>query len=139
ADADVAAAAGENGGVDANQLATKVHQGAAGITRVDGRIRLDEILVAVRIDSRAGQAADDAGGDGMLEAERVADGQHKVTHFDFGGIAERDLHQAGAFRFDLQHGDVGGLIAADDFGFQVTAVLQRYGDFARVLDHARVG
>src|SRR6202007_2978814 len=125
---------GENRGVDANQLAAQVHQCAAGIARVDGGVRLDEILVAVGVDARAGQAADDAGGDRVLQAEGVADGEHKVADLNLGRVAESDLHQA-AVAFDFQHGNVRRLVASDDLGLQIAAVLEGNGDFARVLHH----
>ena len=54
ADADVAAAAREDGGVDADQLASQIDERAAGVARIDRGVGLDEILVAVRIDSRSG-------------------------------------------------------------------------------------
>ena len=40
------------------------------------------------------EAADDAGGDGVLEAEGIADGDHEVADLEPRGVAERDLDQA---------------------------------------------
>ena len=45
ADALVAAAAAEDGGVDADQPAVGVHERAAGVAGIDGGVGLDEILV----------------------------------------------------------------------------------------------
>src|SRR5580658_9702207 len=47
ADADVAAAARQNRGVDADQLAAQIDQRAAGVARIDRGVGLDEVLVAV--------------------------------------------------------------------------------------------
>ena len=44
ADAVVAAAGADDGGVDADEPAFGIHQRAAGIAGVDGRVGLDEIL-----------------------------------------------------------------------------------------------
>ena len=54
ADADVAAAAGEarghDAGVDADDLAPHVDERAAAVAAVDGRVGLDEVLVALGVD-----------------------------------------------------------------------------------------
>ena len=72
------------------------------------------------------------------EAERIADGDDEVARprpsrnrRARSGRALSDLH--------LEHRDIGGLVAADDFGLQVAAVLQGDGDLARVLDDVGVG
>src|SRR5262249_4740675 len=67
----------QDGGVDSDQLTAQVDERAARIAGVDGGIRLDEVLVAVRIDARAGQAADDPRGDRVLQPEGIADGDPK--------------------------------------------------------------
>ena len=56
ADADVAAGGAEDRGVDADQLAAQVDQRAAGVARVDRRVGLDEVLVAVAVDAACGRA-----------------------------------------------------------------------------------
>ncbi len=137
-DADVAAAAREDGGVDADELTAQIHQGTAGVARVDGGVGLDEVLVAVRIDAGAGQAADDSGCNGVLQTERVADRQHEIADLDLARITEADLHEC-AVALHFQYGDIRRLVAADDFRFQVAAILQRDGDLARVLDDVCVG
>src|SRR5581483_4372960 len=103
ADADVAAAAGEDGRVDADQLASQIDESAAGVAWIDRRIGLNEVLVPVGIDARAGQAADDSGGDRMLQAEGVADRDHEVPDLHPGRITQRNLHQIGAFHLEYGH------------------------------------
>lgn len=39
-----AAPTAQNGGIDAHHLALDVHKGAAGIPRIDRRVRLDKVL-----------------------------------------------------------------------------------------------
>ena len=62
------------------------------------------------------QGGDDAAGDGAVEAERVADRDHRVADFDLRGVAERERVQLVGGRVDLEQGDVGGRVGADDFG-----------------------
>src|SRR5690606_3071489 len=75
------AAAFGDGGVDADELAARVHEGAAGVARVDRRVRLDEILVRGKAEAPADRA-DDAERDGMAQAERVADREHDVPDLE---------------------------------------------------------
>ena len=122
----------QDGAVDADELAPEVHQRAAGVARIDGGVGLDEVLVAVRVDAGAPQAADDAGGDGVLQAERIADGDDEVADLELGGVAERHLREA--FRRNLEHGDVRRHVAADHRGGQVAAVLQGHRDLGGVIN-----
>src|SRR5882672_10694093 len=52
ADTHVPAASRKNGRRDAEQLSFEVHEGAAGVARVDGGVRLDEILVSSNTEIR---------------------------------------------------------------------------------------
>jgi hypothetical protein len=61
--ADITAAGRQDCGVDADQLATQVHQRPARIARVDRGIGLDEILVAFDSKSAPAERAHDPRGD----------------------------------------------------------------------------
>ena len=76
-------------GVDADQLADRVDQGAAGVAAIDGRIGLDEIYVLA--DGQIGSTgrADDAHGDRLAQSQRVADRKHHITDAQAAGIGER--------------------------------------------------
>ena len=74
-----AARPGVDGGVDTHQMAVHVHQCTARVSRVDGRIGLDEIFKGVDAQLGSTQCADDAPRDGLTHAEGVADGQHLVA------------------------------------------------------------
>jgi hypothetical protein len=90
ANSDIAATRGKDRGVDADKLTPQVHQRAARITWVDGRICLDEILVSLFAYTRATERADNAGRHRLAKAKRIADGDHEVadvkpitiTHWD---------------------------------------------------------
>ena len=76
ADADVAGDRAEDRGGDADQAAAQVEEAAAGVAGVDRGVDLDhrDALVV-----GAADGADDAGGDGVLEAEGAADGEDLVA------------------------------------------------------------
>ena len=85
-----AAAAREDRGVDADEPAVHVDQGAAGIAGIDGRVGLDEELIVGDADLGAGQRRDDAAGHRLADAERIADGEHQIAHLEAVGVAELD-------------------------------------------------
>ena len=90
ADADRTAAAAVDRRVDADQFATHVDQGAAGIARIDRRIGLDEEAEIGDAYIRTRKRRDDAAGHRLADAERVAHGQHQVADLDRIGIADRE-------------------------------------------------
>ena len=67
-------------GVDPDDLGVAVGQRATRVARVDGRIGLDHVDgdACVVVDGPV-DGADDAGGDGLLEPERAADGDGHLT------------------------------------------------------------
>src|SRR3954447_9600257 len=84
-DADIARASPprartEQCGVDADQLAVKADQSAAGVARIDRRIGLDE-AARIRLPEWTIGRADDAAGDGLAEAERIADSDDIIADF----------------------------------------------------------
>ena len=120
ADADVAAAAaaGLDLRVDPDHLAVGVDQRAAGVAGVDRRVGLDHVgdREAVGRLDLALQGGDDAAGHGAVEAEGVADRDHRVADFDFDGVAEGERVQLVRRRVDLEQGEVGRRVGADHFG-----------------------
>src|SRR5215211_3439177 len=90
ADPDVAASRGKDSGVDADELSAHVDQRAARIARIDRRIGLDEILVALLADTRATEGAHKPRCHGLPEAEWIADRNHEVTDFEAITVAQRD-------------------------------------------------
>ena len=107
-------AGADDRGVDADQLAAQVDQRAARIARIDRGVGLDEVLVAFDAEAAAAERADDARGHGLAEAEGIADGDHEIADLELVGVADRQRDQV--VRLDLQHGDVGPGIAADQLG-----------------------
>src|SRR6185437_5494483 len=110
-----------------------VDEGAARIAGVDGRVRLDVVLVVIGAEPGALQSADDPGGHRVRQAERIADRHDEIAHRQPGGIAQPDLPEA--VRIDLYHRDVGLRIYSDDPAFEIAAVLEGDGDAGRVFPH----
>jgi hypothetical protein len=68
----------------------------------------------------------------VSKTERIANGDHEVPHPGLLRVCQFDLGEA--FRLDLDDGDVGRRIGADDLRRIGPVVLQRDGDLLRVLD-----
>ena len=65
---------------------------------------------------RTVQAGDDAGGERALKAEGIADGEYPLAHQEIRRIAGLDGKERIGRGVDLQHGHVGGRIAANRVG-----------------------
>ena len=121
-------------GVDADDFAAEVDQRPAGVAGVDGGVGLDPVIepagfVAADvgfIDVAFG-IGDDAGGDGAREAVGGAKGHDGLADGDFGGVAQRGPLEGefAGFEFihiELEDGEVGPVVGADEFGFDMFAV-----------------
>ena len=71
----------------------------------------------------APQAGDDAGGEGEVEAEGIADGDDPLADGDARRVAERQGREVASRRVDAQHGHVGGLVDAEDARLDLVAGL----------------
>src|SRR5437899_11850237 len=88
ADTDIATRLAEDGGIDADDLAAHVQQRSARVSRIDGGIGLNEVIVRSRANLTS-LGADNAGGDRVIEAERIANGQHPLAYLKPVRISER--------------------------------------------------
>ena len=113
---------GDDRGVDADDLAARVEQRAAGVAGIERRVGLQDVVdqPAGAGGEGAAERADDAGGDGVVEAERIADGDGDLADADFAGIGEAEVVQVG--QIDAQDGEVGVGIVADEVGARFAAV-----------------
>ncbi|MCY1234110.1 hypothetical protein D9M72_466820 [compost metagenome] len=111
ADALGATGLGEDRGVDADQVAAGVDQGAAGVAGVDRGVGLDEVFVGVQAQLVAAGGADNAHGHGLADTEGVADGERDIADADVVRAAEGDGRQI--LEVDLQHRQVGLRVAAN--------------------------
>jgi hypothetical protein len=110
--------------------------GPPGIAFVDRRVDLQEIVVRP-LANVAALAGNDAGGDSVAQAERIADGDDPIA--DPRRILGKGHKGIVALLCDLQQGEIGFGIRADDLCVQDSAVAQRHGDGRGVLDDVIVG
>src|SRR5437867_3573997 len=136
-DAFVTARPGEDRSVDADELPFEVHQRAAGVPRVDGRIGLDEVLIVRDAHIAAPQGADDAHRDGLRKPEGAADRQDDVAHLELVVVAPLEVRQVRGF--DLDDRQIGLRIHADDLGRMFLLVRQIDLDVGGAIDHVVVG
>src|SRR6202041_1820874 len=101
----------KNGAVDTDDLATHIEQRAAGVTLVDGGVGLEEFDATVGHRPTA-LGADNALGDGRLQAKGITDGEDHLPDVHLVTVPEgQRLDLVGG---DFQHGNVGFLIRADE-------------------------
>src|SRR5262249_21162608 len=82
---------------------------------------------------------DDAARDGVVEAERVADGDDRVADLHAGGVGQRERLDLRGRRVDVDDGDVGADVGTDDGRLVGGAVVELHRDGARAVDDVVVG
>src|SRR4029079_4374396 len=137
ADADRTAGGRDDQRVDADDVAIEVEQRTAGIAAVDGGVGLDIAVIRPRGDV-AVLGRDDTGRHRAAEAERIADRDHPVAEAQLVGVAELYGDQR-LRRLDLQHGEVGLLVDANQVGLDLGAVVEDDVDLVGVRDDVVVG
>ena len=110
--------------------------GPAGIAPVDRRVDLQEPVIGAVADVAA-LGRDNAGGHGAAKAVRIADRHHPVA--DSRHLLGETHERVVAGLVDLDHGDVGLRVGADDLGVEGLAVIHSHGDGLGVLHHMIVG
>jgi hypothetical protein len=108
--------------VDADQIAVHVHQRAPRIAGIDRRIGLNKILECVDAQMAAAERADDAGSDGLADAERIADRKHDVADARLLGL--REGHRRQVLQIELEHGKIRIRIAADHLRLGAARILR---------------
>ena len=99
-----------DGGVDADEAAAAVEQRAAGVAGVDGGVGLDRCFdrASRRRSGSCGRARrDDAGGERLVEAEGVADGEDFLPDLEVAARADAGIGRSlSRGRVDLENGQV---------------------------------
>jgi len=139
ADADRAARAREDRGVDAGQPSGEVDQCAAGIARIDGGVGLNEELIIGDADLGARQRRDDTVRHRLPDAKRIADGEHDVAHLQRVGIGEVEERKALVAVLDAQHREIAALILQHQSGFELALVGERDLHLVGAFDDVIVG
>jgi len=121
--------------IDAHDLALDVDEGSAGVTLVDGRVSLDEIVdIAVRTAISA-HGAHDARRHRRHKAERAAEGDGPVSYLYFRGIAQLGYHDIGIACFEFHEGDILALVGSHKCAGEFSAVAHYDGDLLSVARH----
>ncbi len=75
----------------------------------------------------------DAARNRLADTEWIADGEHQITHLNLVGISQ-SKHRELLLRLDLQHREIGRLVAQQYPAFKLTPVGKRDLDFVCILD-----
>src|SRR5215469_8343824 len=137
--------AGSRGAVDrrvhADEPSGAVEQWPTGVSRVDGCIRLDEMLdeIAVFCGEGAVERRDDPRRQCPVEAERIADGVDFLAHQQIVARADRNRYRGAGRNPNPQNGDVVRAADADQCGGIVFSVGKSDGGRRCVRDDVQVG
>jgi hypothetical protein len=126
--------------VDADHATARVEERSAGVTVVDRGVGLDRVIDAesVRRLDRAPGGADDPRGHGAGEPVGAADRKRRVAHADVRRASESQRVELVRSRVDVDDGEVGRGVGADDRRIGPAAVGERDGHVVRSGDDVRV-
>jgi hypothetical protein len=125
ADPHIAATRRKDGSIDADKLAPQVHQRAAGIPRIDGRIRLYEILISLLADSGATKGTDNTRRNSLAETEWIAHSDHEITDIEPIAIAHLDgLERMRSLQ--AEYGQICARVTPDELSHYAAPVLRHY-------------
>ena len=127
---------GENGHIDADYFATQVHQGSARISRIDRRIRLEEI--ALVIGQRPLFGRNDSLRHGFAKAEWIANRQYDLPHLGLRRIAQFQGNKR-LIRINFQHCNIQQRILADEACRIRFPTMKRHPNLLLSGDHMMIG
>ncbi len=116
-----------------------IDQRAAGIARIDRGIGLDEELVVGDADLGAGERRDDAVGDGLPDAEGIADRQHDVADLQLVGVGQIERRELLLHALEPQDRQIAAGILEHDLGLEFPLVGERHLDLVGALDDVDIG
>ncbi len=114
-------------GVHADEPAGGVEKRSARVAGVDGGVGLNNVFdgqFSERHDSPA-QRADDAGGERLIEPERIADGHHRLADLQVIARAQWNGAELGSGKVDLEDGQVLVGCGADESGVECGLIAKR--------------
>src|SRR6185503_21103516 len=123
--------------VEPHEFSARIDERAARVAEIDRGVGLDEVLEGADAELAAPGRADDALGHRLPEAERVADGEHRLADAQFVGATDR--HDRQRAEADLEDREVRVRIDADESRRAGLAVLQLHLDLLRLCYHMEVG
>src|SRR5262249_11223643 len=127
---------GQDHGVDADDLSTRVQQRPAGVAGIDGSVGLDGLVNESSRSAHGADGADDAAGPGSVQSKRIADGKYLLSYHQTLRIA--DLGSGHRLDGNLNHSQIVGRIGPHNLGLVFFFVAGSDLKLARVLDHVIV-
>ena len=124
----------DNGGGNPHHFAPQVDEGAAAVSRIDGGIGLEEVVVRPRADDPP-RGADDALRHRVGKSEGVSDGKDPVAHPHLVGITQGDRGKVLRRRRYLDQGKVGLRVPPYHLCLKLPAVHEAHGDLVRPPHH----
>ncbi len=126
-----------------DHLGREVHQRPARVARVDLGVGLDVVAHAaarhLHVPPHLPLAADDAGGDRLIEAERAADRQHPLADLQLVVVAETRRHQIARRLVEPDDRDVGLRVHPQRLGGELAPVAEGHLDVGGARDDVAVG
>jgi len=126
--------------VDPDDLASRRHERSAGVTWIERRVRLDDVVhqPAAPRPKRSAARADDAARDRAFEAVRIPNRDGDLTDPDGIGIAERHERQVAFVLGRAEEREIGIGIVADHVGAMVLTIGSGHGQLARTAHDVAV-
>ena len=120
--------------VDTDDARASIGKRTAGVSRVECGVGLDHAVdhAALARRQRPAEVGNDAGRHGLVEAVRVADGDHELADAEPPCIAELRRHEL--VGLGPEHGEVREWIGAHDLGTVLRAVHERGANPLRPVD-----
>ena len=125
--------------IHADDVTARRHQWPSRIPRVEGRIRLDDIIdEPSRLrPQRASEGAHHASGHGTLEPIGIPDSHHQLPDADGVGVAQTGRHQMR--RVNTHHRDIGIGVITDQVSRLTAAIRQRHDELGGAIHDVAVG
>ena len=128
-------------GVDANQFAVRIDQGAAGVSGVDGRVSLDKaagLASVIGVGIGPVDGAHDAARDRELEvAERASEGEHGLAGLQASRITPDNGGQVRGIHLD--HREVSQFIGPYYLSRQHPAIIEGNADLGGAVHYVIIG
>ena len=127
----------KTGGINANQLATQIHQCPARIARINRGIGLNKILIAKTLQTTAAHCRNNARRYRLAQTKGITDRDYKITNPQGLCIGQGQGYQTGGLNLD--HGNIGIGIRTNGLGFKGAAIAEDYRYFIGTFDHMIIG
>ena len=123
----------EHSRIDADQIAMRIDECAAGVAEIDGRIGLNKIFKRRQAQLTAAGCADDTLSHGLAHAIGVADGEHDIA--DPQGIGSTQRHDGQVADLEIEDGQIRVRVLPDDRGVGDTSIRKLHPDRIGAGDH----